>query len=310
MAALAKDAVVLITGASSGIGRAAAQAFSRERARLVLVSRNQDPLGIVAEECRALGGQALALPADMIDEAAVERVRALAAEEYGRIDVWVNCAAILLFGRFEDVPSTMFRHVLENNVLGYVHGSRAALRQFRSQDGRGTLINVGSMLGVVPEPCVSAYVASKFAIRGLTASIRQETSRTPGIHVCTILPAAIDTPIYQKAGNLSGRGTRSILPVYGSERAARAIVGAAKRPRREIKVGGFALLLDLGWRFAPGTAERTIARLGPALQFRPARAPRTEGYLFSSASPHEKQGGWRGYWAKKLRSFGKEPTEN
>jgi NAD(P)-dependent dehydrogenase (short-subunit alcohol dehydrogenase family) len=131
MAQLPGDSVVVITGASSGIGRAAARLFARQGLRLVLTSRNQDALDAVAEECRTAGGSALAVAADVAEEPAVERLRQEAVSTFGRIDVWVNCAAVLLFGRFEDVPAGTFRQVLNNNVMGYVHGGQAALRQFR-----------------------------------------------------------------------------------------------------------------------------------------------------------------------------------
>jgi NAD(P)-dependent dehydrogenase (short-subunit alcohol dehydrogenase family) len=302
MAQLPGDSVVVITGASSGIGRAAARLFARQGLRLVLTSRNQDALDAVVEECRTAGGSALAVAADVADEPAVERLRQEAVSTFGRIDVWVNCAAVLLFGRFEDVPAGTFRQVLNNNVMGYVHGGQAALRQFRQQDDRGVLINVSSMLSVASEPHLSAYVASKFAIRGLSASIRQELTDFPAIRVCTILPAAIDTPMYQKAANHFGKEARSIVPVYQVERAARAIVKASKHPKREIRVGGFATAIDLGCRVAPGLVERSISRLGPRLQFSDIPRERSDGNLYESTLPEAADGGWRQYWMRKLRT--------
>jgi short-subunit dehydrogenase len=292
--------VVVITGASSGIGRAGALMFADQGARLVLVSRNQDALERVSAEVSQAGAEALAVATDMTDEAAVERLHHEAVEKFGRIDVWVNCAAVLLFGRFEETPAKTFRHVLDNNVTGYVHGAQAALRQFRQQGDRGVLINVSSMLGVASEPYLSAYITSKFAIRGLSASIRQEVVACPGIRVCTILPAAVDTPIYQKAGNYFGREARSIVPVYQVQRAAKAVVRAAHRPRREIRVGGFAHALELGCRVAPGVVEWSIARVGPRLQFTQVSQEPSDGNLYRSTAPEEIEGGWRSYWMRKL----------
>jgi NAD(P)-dependent dehydrogenase (short-subunit alcohol dehydrogenase family) len=160
--------VVVATGASSGIGRAAALGFSRKGARLVLVSRNDEALDNVAKECVGSGGEALTFPADMADYSAVEEIRDFAVSHFGGIDVWVNCAAVLIFGRFEEVPPPLFHRLVDTNVFGYINGSQVALKQFRSQADRGVLINVSSMLGVAPEPHVSVYVASKFFIRGLT----------------------------------------------------------------------------------------------------------------------------------------------
>ncbi|ESX26537.1 hypothetical protein X767_04440 [Mesorhizobium sp. LSJC264A00] len=266
----------------------------------MLVSRSADALGEVANECGGLGGQTLTFAVDMADETAVERMRSVAVARFGRIDVWVNCAAVLHFGRFEEIPAPMFRRLMETNLFGYINGSQAALRQFRLQGNSGTLINVSSMLGVIPEPFVSVYVASKFAIRGLTASIRQELRATPHIHVCSILPAAIDTPIYQKAANMYGRKARSLMPVYRAERAASAIIGAATYPRREIRVGGFAFALELGWRIAPSLVERLIARVGPRLQFGPDPEQPHEGNLAASGCQQEVSGGWRRYWAQRV----------
>lgn len=136
---------------------------------------------------------------------------------FGGIDIWVNAAAALLLGSFETLSPDAFRRVVETNLFGYVNGSRSAMRQFQTRGDRGILVNVSSMLGVIAEPQLTAYVATKFAIRGFTASLRQEMQDRPGIPICTMLPAAIDTPIYQKAGNLAGRRVRSIIPVYAVE---------------------------------------------------------------------------------------------
>ncbi|HEX2216279.1 MAG TPA: SDR family oxidoreductase [Xanthobacteraceae bacterium] len=292
--------VVVITGASSGIGRATALAFARKRARLALVSREAAGLESAADECRAVGGQALVCSTDLTDLAAVERLRASVVAEYGRIDVWVSCAAVLLFGRFEDIPPDAFGRVIETNFLGCVNGSRVALAQFRAQGDQGTLINTSSLLGMMGEPYVSAYVATKFAIRGFTACLRQEFRDTPGIRICLVMPAAVDTPIYGKAGNYFGRQARSIVPVLAPERVARKIISLAERPRREVVVGISGHLLRWGATLTPMLLERIVGRLGPPLQFRRGAQPSDPGNLFGSAGPYAVEGGWKEYWAEKI----------
>jgi short-subunit dehydrogenase len=234
--------VVVITGASSGVGLATAVAFAKSRARLVLAARDEGAGADVAARCRALRSEALFYPTDVSHQDAMESLRRYALDTFGRIDVWVNCAAVLSFGRLEDTPAEILRRVIEVNVLGYIYGSKSALSQFRTQ-GYGTLINVGSLLGMASEPFASAYVASKFAIRGLTSCLRQEVRDAPRIHVCAVLPAALDTPIYQHAANYMGRAARSIFPVHDAEKVANAILRLSRRPKRQVIISGFGHLI-------------------------------------------------------------------
>lgn len=292
--------VVVVTGASSGIGRATALAFAQQQASLALVGRDRNALTAVSEECRALGARSQVFEVDLTDLVAVERLRVDVVSEFGRIDVWVSCAAVLLFGRFLDIPPEAFARVINTNFLGCVNGSRVALSQFRAQDDRGILINTSSLLGVMGEPYVSAYVATKFAIRGFTACLRQEYRDAPGIRICLVMPAAVDTPIYSKAGNYFGRQARSIVPVLAPERVARKIVRLTRRPRRETAVGIYGHLLKWFAAIAPMTLERLVARAGPALQFKPDAHSSGAGNLFESHGPQQVDGGWRKYWAAKL----------
>ena len=168
-----KGAVVVITGAAGGIGRATALRFARSGAHVVLAGRRAEALEEVAAECRARGVQALAVPTDITDAAAVDRLARRAVERFGRIDVWVNCASVGLFASVADSPLEDVRRLLDVNVMGYVHGARAALGQMRTQ-GSGVLVNVSSVIGVVPQPYSFAYAMAKAAVRALSVSLRSE----------------------------------------------------------------------------------------------------------------------------------------
>lgn len=286
-------AVVVITGASSGNGRATTHAFAQEGARLVLAARQEEALRSTARECEQLGAAALAVPTDTSQPGDVDALARRALERFGQIDVWINCAAVLHFGRFDETPVEAIHRVIETNLLGYMHGARAAIRCFRRQ-GWGTLINVSSVLSVIAQPYAGAYVASKFAIRGLSECLRQELHDEPDIHVCTVLPAAIDTPIYRRAANYTGHAVQPIWPLYDPGIVAAALVSLARRPRREVYAGGIGPLIALQRTLAPALTERIVRHLIDWMQIRRAYAAPTDGNLFEPV--HDScavRGGWR-----------------
>ena len=206
------DAVVVVTGASSGIGRAAAVAFAERTDAVVLAARRRDALEEVAKECADRGARTLVVPTDASDHEQMQALAQRAIETFGRIDVWVNNAAVTMFARIEDAPMDQYRRVIETNLLGYVHGARAALPVFRAQ-GQGVLVNVGSVVSRVPETGTSAYVVSKWGILGLTECLQLETADAKDIHVTAVLPASTDTPLFHNAANHTGHAIQPIPPV-------------------------------------------------------------------------------------------------
>lgn len=288
-----RNAVVVITGASGGIGRATAYAFSSLGATVVLAARRESALKEALHECERLGGRGIVVPTDVGDADQVEQLAATAVEHYERIDVWVNNAAVSLFGRIEETPREDYEQVLRTNLLGCVNGSRAAIRQFREQ-GSGRLINVSSMVGHVGQPYTSAYVSTKWAICGLTECLRMELADAPDITASTVLPAAIDTPIYQQAGNYTGRPIKAMTPVYPAEQVAQAIVRVAGSPRREVIVGNSGRMLSLIRTLLPALGEKLMRRQVESDHF--AEGPPVDwssGALFEpAAGTGSVDGGW------------------
>src|SRR4051794_36133082 len=286
------DKVVVITGASSGIGKATALALAQDGARLALGARRQPELEDTVQACRKAGAEVLSVPVDVAEEAQVQTLAKKALERFGRIDVWFNNAGIDAFGPFMSIPSAAFERVLQVNLMGTVYGSRAALAQFRQQ-GSGILINNASIVGTCPTPFHSPYVASKFAIRGLSHALRQEVMDLPNVHVCTVCPSSIDTPLWQRGGNYSGRKIKPLDPVHPTEQVAEVVLALVRAPQREVFAGATGWILAEQHAAAPELTEAFAAVFARQSLFQDAPAASTEGALFV---PEAGNGGVSGGW--------------
>jgi NADP-dependent 3-hydroxy acid dehydrogenase YdfG len=252
------EQVVVVTGATSGIGRASARLFAEAGAEVFAAARDADALQSLATE---VGDRIEPVPTDVTDPAAVRALADTAAQRAGRIDTWVNAAATHEYAWFEDTEPDEFAQVLQTDVLGQVHGAYAAIPRLAENDAGGVLIGVSSVEGVRAVPLQAPYVTSKWALRGFYDTIRMEMAlRHPKVKVTTILPASIDTPIFEHALTKLEHLPKPPPPLYAPEVVARAIVHAAAHPQREIPVGGSAAQFILGQRFAPALMDFLLSR--------------------------------------------------
>jgi NAD(P)-dependent dehydrogenase (short-subunit alcohol dehydrogenase family) len=276
--------VVVVTGASAGVGRAAARAFAAEGAAVALLARGERGLGAARQEVELLGGQALAIPLDVADWHAVDDAATLVENQFGPIDVWVNNAFSSVLAPVSATEAAEFRRTTEVTYLGYVHGTLAALRRMRARD-EGTIVQVGSALAYRSIPLQAAYCAAKHAVQGFTESLRCELLHDgSNVHVTMVQLPAVNTPQFDWTLSRLPMPAQPIPPIYQPEVAAEAIVHAAADPiRREYWVGGSTVATLIANRIAPGLLDRYLARSGYAAQQSDRASTNDTGNLWQPA---------------------------
>lgn len=258
--------VVVITGASAGVGRAAARAFAERGDTVALLARGRDGLDAAEREVRERGAPGLALPTDVADADAVEAAAKQIEEELGLIDVWVNNAMVSVLAGFKNIPAADFRRVTEVTYLGYVHGTMSALRRMLPRD-QGVIVQVGSALAYRAIPLQSAYCGAKHAIEGFTESLRCELAHDgSNVRVTTVQLPALNTPQFGWVKTDFPRHPQPVAPIFQPELAAEAIVWAADHPRREHWLSWSTARAILANRVVPGLLDRYLARTGYAAQ--------------------------------------------
>ncbi len=252
--------VVVVTGASSGVGRAAVRAFAERGADVALIARGLDGLEGAAKEVEAAGRRALVLPLDVADAEAVDRAAQQVEDELGPIDVWVNSAMTAVLAPVMETSAAEFARVTEVTYLGQVHGILAALARMVPRD-RGVIIQVGSALSYRSIPLQATYCAAKHAVKGFTESLRCELLHDHSrVRITMVHLPGLNTPQFDRVKTTLPRHPRPVAPVYQPEVAAKAIVWAAEHRRREVMVGGPTPLTVWAGRLAPGLVDRYLAR--------------------------------------------------
>lgn len=254
--------VIVVTGASAGVGRAIAQEFAKEGHRLGLIARGVEKLEATAEEIRRLGGEAFCVAADVSDENALEEAALQIEVALGPIDIWVNNAMVTMLGRVEEVSSDEIKRVMEVNYLGSVNGIKVASRRFSPRD-RGHIIQIGSALSYIGIPLQSAYCASKHAIRGFIQSFRIELKiKKSSVKISEVHLPAVNTPQFEWMKNYLPEHPMPVPPIFEPEVIGRAVTFIADHPRKIMWVGGPTVKSILGAKFAPWLAEWVLARQG------------------------------------------------
>jgi len=261
-----KDQVVVITGASSGIGLTTADMAAERGAAVVLNSRNESDLSAAVERIRQRGGRATYVVGDVADDEAMEMLAQRAVDEFGALDTWVNNAGIGVYGRLEDVSMADKRRLFDVNFWGVVNGCKAAVRMMR-QRGGGAIINIGSIESERALPLHGVYAASKHAVKAYTDALRMELEADRAPIVMTLVkPASINTPFTEHARNYMNEEAEYPPPVYAPEEVARTILKCAEVPTRDILVGGSGKMISVMEKVAPRTLDRYLERSGFSAQ--------------------------------------------
>jgi short-subunit dehydrogenase len=254
--------VIVITGASAGVGRATARAFACEKAHIGLIARGRDGLEAARRDVEKLGGKAVVLPTDVADANAVEKAAAQVEQQFGGIDVWVNNAMTSVFSPIKETPAEEFKRVTEVTYLGYVYGTLAALKRMLPRN-EGVIIQVGSALAYRGIPLQGAYCAAKHAIQGFMDSLRCELIHDKSkVRVTMIQMPALNTPQFGWVKSRLAHKAQPVPPLYQPEIAAKAIVYASHHPRREIYVGLPTVEAIVGNKLFPGLLDHYLAHFG------------------------------------------------
>jgi short-subunit dehydrogenase len=261
-----KEQVVVITGASSGIGRATAIEFGKQGASVVLAARDESALQEVAAEIDRLGGRSYTVVTDVAVWEQVDRLATEAIGHFGRVDAWINNAAVSAYGTVDDMTVDELERVIQVNLLGQMYGVKAILPHFRARR-QGTIINVASGLADRAVPLQAAYCASKSGIKGFTEALRMELDyEQSGIVVTLALPASINTPLFTHARSRMGVKPQPLPPIYEPPVAAEALVFAAEHPQRDVYIGGASKLMSIMQRISPALLDRYMVQGGRAFK--------------------------------------------
>ncbi|HJQ28831.1 MAG TPA: SDR family oxidoreductase, partial [Rubrobacter sp.] len=254
--------VVVVTGASAGVGRAVAREFGRHGSKVALLARGEDGLEGARREIEAAGGEALAIPTDVADAEAVEEAARRTEERFGPIDVWVNDAMTTIFSPFKEITASEYKRATEVTYLGTVYGTMSALKRMLPRN-RGTVVQVGSALAFRAIPLQAPYCGAKHAIRGFTNSVRTELEHDGSdVHITMVELPAVNTPQFDHCKTRLPNQPQPVPPIYQPEVPARAIYWAAHHRRRDLYLGGSSVAVIIGNKLLPGLGDRYLARTG------------------------------------------------
>jgi len=278
---LIPEQVVVIIGAASGIGRECALRFGERGAKLVVAARDESALATLVDEITANGGEAAYQVCDATVPEEVEAVARLAEERFGRVDTWVNDAAVSIYAKFWETTPEEFRRVMEVNYLGQVHGCLAALPALR-RTGGGAIIAISSVESIVSLPLHSAYSASKHAVEGMVDALRRELmAEHAPISVTSVKPATINTPFFTNSRNTMNVKPKGPSPIYDPGVVADCVLFAAEHPARDLFAGGAAKMMASTQMRMPGIVDRMLAKAGiPASRTDEPRPGGKDGNLY------------------------------